>query len=398
MRGNFLALAIWGALASTGLASPALEKQCTEINVFLETEKAVEVCQAAIAEHQGDEKILGKLHYQLAEALYRADVQSADVLAEIEKALAIEPKNHAYRVLKAWTLSHLQDPQNAYRELVDVIADDPKNKEAFFALGALYSNNDQLDLAQPALLQAIDIDPDFLKPRLTLAIDYQQSGQYEKALEQLDYILSKDEAVLKNTPYQKPKPFSERLGFRDRVAFIKVEILLKTDRAKEAVELIDSVVRNNPANPLALQTQGEVLLRIKQFGNALVIANKAYEIDKNFPVRHHHGLSVALLALYELKKYDEAIATANQIQAVADNAPWFGDAAYYKARSQKALGRHDEAYKSFVEASQNGEYWAGQMLRSLQHSDYWWGAPPAAFEAKVYNALQACAIDPECSL
>lgn len=122
--------------------------------------------------------------YNLALVLNRADRQ-AEAATELERTIAIEPRPEAHYQLGviAW---HQGDLDRAARELRAAIDLQPKDANAYTALGALLKTKRDRAGAERALRRAIELQPDAPAPRFTLAQVLEQSGDARAAREQRD--------------------------------------------------------------------------------------------------------------------------------------------------------------------------------------------------------------------
>jgi tetratricopeptide (TPR) repeat protein len=105
--------------------------------------------------------------YNLALVLKRADRQ-ADAVAELERALAIEPRAEAQYTLGViyWQQGDLARAVSALRAAVDL---DPKSADAQATLGAVLKASRDWDGASASLRRAIALDPARAAPHYTLA-------------------------------------------------------------------------------------------------------------------------------------------------------------------------------------------------------------------------------------
>ena len=87
--------------------------------------------------------------------------QHAEVLADAEALVALDPEEETYRMLHAQTCAALGRTDEAVADCEAVRAQNPFAQEAVLLLGALYEQATQWDKALALYDEAIDLQPDF---------------------------------------------------------------------------------------------------------------------------------------------------------------------------------------------------------------------------------------------
>ncbi len=117
--------------------------------------------------------------------------------------------------------------------------------------------------------KVVKLDRDDSESRLKLAALYQSQGFKEAAAEQLDEIA--DGFAARNDLEGAEKHFLEARGFSPnhaRTLLGLVDIYKKTDRKKEAVELIETALRADTENPQLLNLAGNIAFEEGDFARA----------------------------------------------------------------------------------------------------------------------------------
>ena len=143
---------------------------------------------------QADIKATISLLYYETGDIKTAINYSQETLTDIDKALALSPKNIIVARNKAalQTKLSLVNPKlinEAIQTLIQATALAPTDPKIPYHLGNLYYQQKQFPQAVRELTQAITLKPDYKEAHLTLAAVYESSKQPARAREEYQYIL-----------------------------------------------------------------------------------------------------------------------------------------------------------------------------------------------------------------
>jgi tetratricopeptide (TPR) repeat protein len=121
-------------------------------------------------------------HYNLALVLKRVD-RTKDAIAELQRALAIQPRAEAYFALGTLHF-HQGEFDRAIAAFKSAVAAEPRLVDAHIALGSVFKAKRQFPDAIDALRRAIALDPDAWSAHAALATVLQQAGATEAAAQE----------------------------------------------------------------------------------------------------------------------------------------------------------------------------------------------------------------------
>lgn len=251
-----------------------------------------------------------------------------DARGMYEKVLSQDPGNRLARLNLGLVLVDLGENREAVEMLSGLVSEEPGNALAANALGvALLSVGD----TEPAIRQferAIEIDPDFLPPRLSLAqalIDSKQLGRAESALGDL---LKKNRWIAEawdmlGLVAQNRRDFATAKMHHIKALYIdpyratthyNLGIALQEEgRLKEAVEAYKAAVEIDPGDAEAFNNLGLVYASARLYDLAAESYRKALEARKLYP-EAAYNLGLALKAAGALDEAREAFRAALEMK------------------------------------------------------------------------------------
>jgi tetratricopeptide (TPR) repeat protein len=121
------------------------------------------------------------------------------VFENVKKALAVDPVNPRAYFIRAIALLENGDTARAVDDLKKTVDQDQEFFEAYLELGELYSMRKD-KIAADYLRNALNIRPDSKEALYLLGMFYQETGQYDNAIETYA-ILGKVDTTFRNAPY-----------------------------------------------------------------------------------------------------------------------------------------------------------------------------------------------------
>lgn len=247
---------------------------------------------------------------------------------------------------------------------------DKRNARYAYNLGNAYFYNGWIKEAVKSYLDAVCLAPEILDYRYSLAYLYYQTKAYDKAQNEVDYILEQDadhyptrvlNAVLKfqNRDYLGAKNDLELLIAikKDDFAITSlVKVYEELQMFEKAEQLIKPLIENSPESLQYKYEYAEILVSEKKFDESLAFIEKIIAENENY------------LPVYELAA--RAAFNKNDLESTKDYAQRsialdmnFAAGYYYLALVRREEKDYDEAIECMKRAIMydlnNAEYYAG---------------------------------------
>ena len=248
----------------------------------------------------------------------------ADVKAQIPQRLAR---------IRAALFSGTARPDDAVKELKDVLAADPESAEAHLLLGIAYRTTGAPDMMGEAVAefrQALTIDPSFAAARYYLANTYRELGRYERAREELEAaiaqvpknaqfltLLGEVERQLKNTR-RSLEVLEQALAIDPSLAQAHYYLgltLLDLGKPAEAIKELEGVVKGGEKRADVYLSLGVAYLDQGRVDEGLEILSQATHLDSARP-----DIRVQLARAYRLKGMLDKAEAQLALAAPSDNA------------------------------------------------------------------------------
>lgn len=381
--GLFLACLAIGA-AGQSLASS--QDDCRNGNAFLDGSNQFIACNEAL-KSTADAKERAFLWFKRGEAFYWRQ-QYSQSLADLNLAIDADPGLRAAHIRRAWTHIQLEQWEDARRDVETVLAEEPENAQALFALGFIYLSVDpNPERAFQALRQALEADPDLHLARLNVA--YQQYfylGDFEAMLKEFQTILNHDVADLDKVTFQMRE---KGVFFSAHVRRERARYLMLADRHDEARLDVDWLISRHPTMSSAYLMRGQILHNKQDVIGAVKDYGRAIELDPgNVDARRERGW-----ALLGMEKYDEALVDATEIIGGFQAQ---GDGYRLRATIAKRQGDRGQALQDYEEAFRNDPRLLRIMRERLVGLGYLSQHSSGVYSEETRNGMMACVIDPEC--
>jgi tetratricopeptide (TPR) repeat protein len=165
------------------------------VSLLLEAEREDEAKQVleGIIAAQGMEPDALKARVMLAQMLAQQDPEAERVKSLLDEVLAENPRDNDALLMKG----KLEARQGNYSEAIanfrSVLKDQPENAEVLHLLGSAHLANGERELARDTLSRAIEASPDNYALRISMARLLAQDDKADEAMEQVDEILKRDE-------------------------------------------------------------------------------------------------------------------------------------------------------------------------------------------------------------
>lgn len=217
------------------------------------------------------------------------------------------------------------DPQGALEDFETALARDPNNPQVLYFLGNLYLQMNQIDQGLTYLSRSVELAPDNIRVRLTVAKAYEQFGRPEKAAEQYQEVIRRAPGTREaQEAEERNRALAERLRIVEAP-----EVVTESDIADliaegrrllgerdtvGALRIFKSVLAHQPDNVEILYFAGNLHLTLNQPVPGFAYLNHAASLAPGLArLRHTLGLAYERYGLYE-----DALA---HMQAAAELAP-----------------------------------------------------------------------------
>lgn len=212
-------------------------------------------------------------------------------------------------------------PQAARSFFLEALKVDAQNAAAYFGLGEIFSDQDNVEEALANYEKALSSNPKLTEIYVPLGILYFQKGEIAKA----DDLLTKAMAASPNDP--------------ETQLFVGM-IRMSQNRNQEALTAFEMARSLDPTNAEAAYNIAEVLVRLDRTKDSIAEYEKATALRPNY-FEAHFGLGEAHLAL---KNYEQAVRSLREAKRLKnDNI----DAVIALGDAQRLTGNYNDAIASY---------------------------------------------------
>ena len=248
----------------------------------------------------------------------------ASALAWIGEAIAIDPRNPAYRFNYGKTLLQLKRPREACQALERATALRGDQAEAHNELGLARMDDGNLKAATAAFRRALSLQPDYVEAHNNLALALHRQGEYDEAAARLRRALELEPQSIK---------VMSNLGM----------ILRAQGRAAEAVETYRAALALDPREPVTLTNLGSALIDLSRHEEAIACFREAIAVAPDYADAHYNWGTAHLRA-------ERFHAAADKFSDALARDPAFPGAAGGLGSALFDLGRVEEAIQAFRRA------------------------------------------------
>lgn len=151
-----------------------------------------------------------------------------------------------------------------YKEAIDHFKNylniDPQSEQAWYGLAQAYMFSKEYKQAESSINRCLRNHPDYISAMHIKSVIYYESGQYTKALKQIDRTLARrklaDIMLLKALTYYKMKEY------------------------KSSVQILNNILARRPSHVKALNLAGKILVEKKDYKQAIKVYSR---LEKKFP-------------------------------------------------------------------------------------------------------------------
>lgn len=212
----------------------------------------------------------------------------------------IKKKNEStahYKFGIAYSRDNPPNLQKAYLEFQKAVKLDPRNRDAYYALGDVHFKREDYDKAIGSFEKTLSIDPGFSEAHNYMGTAYEIQGRLEKAIGEYH-------KALENTEYATPQFPHWNLG----------SLYLKQERYDDALREFKDVLRFDPESVIAHNGLGKVHHQEGRFKEAIVSYQHALKRAPEYLDAHYN------LAFSYMKKGSKDLA-AKSFEKVIELSP-----------------------------------------------------------------------------
>lgn len=196
-------------------------------------------------------------------------------------------------------ISQASGPEEALAKAKDEVEKNP-SAVTYERLAQAYALTNQSEAATQALQSALDLDPDYPRAVLGMAVVRLRQGRFSEAQSMAEQLLDK----MQRGPAE--------------AQIVVVRALLGLDKTQEAVEFANAALKQHPRNAPLYFVIGDAQMSLHQIADAIESYREAVRYDVDEP-KYRQAM---ILALLMDQKTDEAVQEARIAQEkVPDSAP-----------------------------------------------------------------------------
>lgn len=206
-----------------------------------------------------------ELHSLYAQALLQQALSQSgerdEALRHFEEAARLSPQT-SYRLGFAAALNIAGRNQDAIAQYEQVLSQEPRDQQALKELGSLYNRMGKYEEAATFLTRAAEVNPTDLALQQDLAWANEAKGNLDQAAETYRKVLGAAPGAVVS---------------RTRLA----EVLVKQQKAEEALALVEEGLRRDPAVPLLRRARASLLERTGKIAEAIAEYREYARITSN---------------------------------------------------------------------------------------------------------------------
>jgi tetratricopeptide (TPR) repeat protein len=271
--------------------------------------------------------------YYLLGLILRQQNKQSEARQAFEKAAELAPENPS----SLEQLVNLDIDAKAYeaghQRVNQLLQKQPNSAAAYYLQGKLYSAEGKFDVAQTALLKAIDLDPNFTRAYDLLVPVYTRANKLPEALKEMNAVLAKKPddpraLLLAGVIYDAMKDYNKSRDSYEKVltvdpnsvlalnnlAFIYAENLNDLNRAAELAQKARSIA---PTNPSVLDTLGWITYKQGGYQQAAdLLGQSADKSPDNAEIQFHLGMAEYMMGQTDAARaaLEKAVASATEFE------------------------------------------------------------------------------------
>jgi len=271
--------------------------------------------------------------YYLLGLILKQQNKQVEARQAFEKAAELAPENPS----SLEQLVNLDIDAKAYeaghQRVNQVLQKQPNSAAAYYLQGKLYSAEGKFDVAQAALLKAINLDPNFTRAYDLLVPVYSRANKLPEALNEMNAVLAKRPndvraLLLAGSIYDAMKDYNKSRDSYEKVlavdpnsavalnnlAFIYAEKLNDLKRAAELAQKARSIA---PTNPAVLDTLGWITYKQGGYQQAAdLLGQSAAKAPDSAEIQFHLGMADYMMGRTDAARaaLEKAVGSATEFE------------------------------------------------------------------------------------
>ncbi len=284
-----------------------------------------------IAEQNPNTKFLP--YYELMAKIYkmRSDPQAAlDIWKE---AVEVFPANDRFKITLAFKLFHMGQTEEAEALGLEITRIDDKSSRGFILLGRIEENRGDHKKGLMYFEKALDLEPNNVQLKLSLANSLIKNGQQERALKIGQDLL--DDQTITGDPVN--------AGILGKIGLMYIE----GNRIEQARKVLLDSVAMDDSNAETWNNLGVVYYRQKNYPKALEAYERALRLNPEFASAFNNLGTLYLRTFLEQKDPEMIPKAIDAFDRAIDNNPRLASAYNGRASAYKFSNRANEAIRDW---------------------------------------------------
>jgi tetratricopeptide (TPR) repeat protein len=352
-----------------------------------------ETCDRALRAENLSKSDRAKLLVGRGEAAYfanRMDLSQAD----LDEAVALDPDYGNAFLRRGWTRLHLNQRPGALQDFTTLLAMEPDNTAALFAIGYFYSHTTEWESKSlPTFKRVLEINPNDYLTRYNYAeLLCCSMARPDQAIAEYDRILKASDTELAKVKLWKLTG-RNWFDFKGLVRISRVESFIALSDNESAFKAINGMIEDYPDSAGVYSRRAYLYSISNKHSEALSDSVRAVKLDPySGPMKRQ-----VVDTLFRLKRYDEGLEKVNAYLKTPLSDASRGDLLFWRGAFLKHLKNPEQALIDMENSFALNPQGLQSMMIQLVQYGYYDGAESDPYSENVRNALQACLIDPRCA-
>jgi arylsulfatase A-like enzyme/Flp pilus assembly protein TadD len=275
-------------------------------------------------------------YYELLAKVYEMRSDSQAVVDIWEEAVEVFPSNDRFRLTLAFKLLQVGQLEEAEARGLEITQIDERSSRGFILLGRVAESRGDARKASMYFEKALDLEPNNVQLKLTLAHSLIKNGRQERALEICQAIL--DERNIDNDP--------ANAGVLSRIGIIFTE----ANRIEQARKVLLEAVALDGSDAETWNNLGVVYYRTKDYSRAVEAYEHAVRLNPEFAQAFNNLGTVHLRSFLERKDAGMIPNAIDSFNRAIESDPRLASAYNGRASAYKFSDRAGQAIQDWKKA------------------------------------------------
>jgi len=275
-------------------------------------------------------------HFELRAKVYELTPDPQAVIETWKEAVDIFPANVQFKITLAFKLSQAGREKEAEALSLEIVRTDDKASGGFILLGGIEEKRGNIDKALDYFDRALDLEPNNVQLKLSLARLLGQAGRHEDALQMCRQIL--DDRTVTADP--------QNAGLVSKIGILLTEM----NRIDWALQILSSAISMDDSNEETWNYLGVAHYRKNNFAKAEEAYERALSLDPQFAAASNNLGALHLRKFLESKDPESMGLAIEAFDSAIEKNPQLASAYNGRASAFKFSDRPDEAVKDWKKA------------------------------------------------